>query len=767
MPGPPGPLEAGEGGERSSRDSMPSDSGRDSGAGAEGAPPTAELRTHASMAAGTLWLTQSPTLSFWKGEVGLPDWLRIETREGAVIEMRLEPRGTLRLGRLKTGMAEAPHLQSELFVSSQAAVLRHDGVRWWLRRRRECHERVPTVVGGRVLAPGEEAPLVHGTFVQVGKARGTFVDRRYVVPTMPAGAVDQHTGLLARVGFEQEIAGFVSLGKRGAIAVVSTSQQYLAVTRPGEHPPLVRAALALHLRWPRLAIMHEQALAALLVPEEAGGAAEVAALCRQLCEEAGLSAFATGYWELGAKLTDAAKELELATLAAQGALSAGQFGAPLALRGSALASRISTPDELRAALAADRRRPVVLFAIEESGALGHVGPHVLPALEQELSAVVAGRASPRATVARLAPGVIGACTAPGGEYEAFASEVQREWHFRPPVVDGKIELPRSLCWEIHGGDPFVRAAELSRECADPQGVLQALSGGLPYPVAGRVALAVAASSAVERVKLLFDVLEGSWRLVAAVLAAAYFTAPFDPSRRPAGWAELASFTRGLSTRHAYPLGKWRELARLVARALSEHDDTMGQMARELLRVKHEGNETLEALANQLHPMRNQFAHNVYPEARARQDLPAFEQITREFLRALRPLCAWTLVTIEKTEPDLYGDTQMVEYIDHTGPSGGGTRRRVGLKSPVRLANVVYLVRWRDGLVVPLEPFLRRRPHGNAFDLFWIQHLPRPGQCAFTTVVDGDEQVMEVEERRLPPRLRELLSAAQPGPAQGA
>jgi hypothetical protein len=707
------------------------------------------------MAGGTLWLTQSPSLSLWRGEVGLADWLRIETREGGVLEIRLEPRGTLRLGRLKTGMPQPPHLQSELFVSSQAAILRHDGVRWWLRRRAECHERVPTVVGARALGSEEEAPLVHGTFLQVGRARGIFVDRRYAVPTVPAGAVDPHTGLLARTGFEQDLACFLGMERQGSLLVLAAPAA--ASQAPvGGHPPWVLATMGVHGRWPRLPLMHEAGTSVLLLPDDQGSAAEVLAACRAIAQVHGVPALVAGHWPLGPRFTDAAKELDLALHAAQTGLAAGLLTGVLPLRAAAAAGRVATADDLRA-VALEKRRITVLFGLEETAELALVGPQVVPALEQELLGIVASRAPQRALVARLAPGVIGAALAPQDDLEAFPSEVQREWHSRPPIVDGKLEYPRSLCFEAHPGDPQPRALDLSRECAAPQGVLQALSGGLPLPIAGRVALAVSASSAVERVKLLFDVLEGAWRLVAVVLAAAYFSG--RPDEPLSGFDELVAFARGLSTRHAYPLGKWRELARLVARPLAEHDDTIGQMARELLRLRHEGNETLEALANQLHPMRNQFAHNVYPEARAQQDLPAFEQVTREFLRALRPLCVWTLVTVEKTEPDLYGDTQMVEYIDHTGPSASGTRRRVGLKSPMRLANVVYLARWREGLLIPLEPFLRRRPRGHAFDLFWSQHLPHPGTCRYSAVIDGDELSSEVEERRLPPRLRQLIAAA--------
>lgn len=706
--------------------------------------PDGALRTN-PLAGGTLWLTQTASLSLWRGEVGLSDWLRIEGRDGAILEMRLEPRGVLRLGRLKTGMPELPHLQSELFVSSQAALLRHDGVRWWLRRRIECHERVPTVVGARVLGPEEEAPLVHGTFLQVGRARGTFVDRRYTIPSVPQGAVDPDTGLLGRVGLEQEISGFLSLGRRGTLLVLAAPQQGAS---------WLQATLALHARWPRQAIFHGDGTTGLLLNEDLGPADELTEQARRLVAQAGVVDFAAGHWPIAQGSSP--RELELAIYAIQAALAAGSTSAPLSLRSSVATGRLATAEDLQQALAREHRRPVVLFAIEETGPLARVGPHVVPALERELCALVASTAPSKAVVARLAPGVVAACLPLHVEVEPFASELQRDWQGRAPVVDGQIELPRSLCWETASGDPGARALDLARECSDPQGALQALSAALPYPVAGRVALAAAASSAVERVKLLFDVLEGAWRLVASLLAAAYFS-PRPGSTAASLPEDLIAFARGSATRHAYPLGKWRELARLVARELAAHDDVLGQLARELLRLR-QGNETLEALANQLHPLRNQFAHNVYPEARAQRDLPSFEQATREFLRALRPLSAWTLVTVEKAEPDLYADTQMVEYIDHTGPSEGGTRRRVGFKSPARLAHVVYLTRWRDGLVVPLEPFLRRRPRGNAFDLFWAQHLPRPGVTQFASVISGDEAPGDIDERRLPPRLRDLFTS---------
>ena len=64
-----------------------------SDSGAE--PPGAELRTY-TVGGATLWLSASPAFSLWRGEVNAPDRLRVETRDGGLFELRLEPVGVLR-----------------------------------------------------------------------------------------------------------------------------------------------------------------------------------------------------------------------------------------------------------------------------------------------------------------------------------------------------------------------------------------------------------------------------------------------------------------------------------------------------------------------------------------------------------------------------------------------------------------------------------------------------------------------------------------------
>ena len=724
--------------------------------------PAAAEPKNQTAAGATMWLSQTPSFAIWRGEVQAPDRLRIEGRDGALHELRLEPVGPLKLGRTDRVGDEKNELVYPDVASRLAATLRHDGVRWWLKRRDECS--VPVQIGARALQRGEEAPFVHGTLVTVGGMRAVMVDRRYVTPAVPAGAVDGVTGLLARAGVEQEVAAFLQGQRAGALVLVRGGH---GVGQKGgdEYAPLARASLAIHRAWPSLVAGVIDApggaggapagTVALLAP---GEPAEIAAIARRALElgrEAGLPTPACGFWPLIGDANEAGREIELALHAIQASAEATQ-GQVVSLRDTPQNVRFATQAEVLTA-SREAKRATLLFAIEEQNALALVGPQVISALEQELAAVVATHAGQGAAVATLAPGVVGACVSKKGDPAVMGNAVQCEWHSRPPVMDGKVELPRTLSWEIlHGSDAHPRAQESARACAEPPGGLAARAGGLPYPIAGRVHAAIAASSAIERVKMLFDVLEGTWRFIATVLASAYFAKRAAPGETPKGFEQMVEFQRRTGTREGLALGTWRELARIAAKGFEDSGDPIGAMAKDVLNVKLSHNQTFDTLSNLMHVERNSFAHGHYNEARAAADLPEFEQMTRTFLRALRPLCAWTLVTVEKTEPDLYGEVQTVEFIDHTGPYNSGTRRRIGLQSPVRLANVVYLARWREGLVLPLEPLVRRVATEDKFDIYWMDHLPRPGQCTMSSAVDGATIKVACDARRLPPLMRTLV-----------
>jgi tRNA A-37 threonylcarbamoyl transferase component Bud32 len=742
---------------------------------ADGGPLDATIAAHTKGAA-TMWLVDAPVFSIWRGEVDSPDRLRIEARDGSVRDLRLEPFGKLTLGRVKQVGDEVNDLVYPDVASRLAARLRHDGVRWWIERREECS--VPVQVGTRSLQRGEETPLVHGAFVTVGAMRATMVDRRYVSRTVSAGTVDQHSGLLARAGLEQEVAtalqhegpfGLLLVMLRSELTNTGATALGLPLGAPGDasprpatYPRSVHAAVAVHRAWPSAVVARDGDVVALIVRGDDATCAAEAARMLATARATGAEALACGFWTLQGEAANAGSEVELALGAIEAVAGPNpkSDAAVAALRDHRPQNHLQRPQTVLER-ARQPKNQLLLFGIEEQAALARIGPKVVGALEHELAAIISTQVGPAAMVTRLAPGIIGACLPRKLDAPGVGVAVQCEWHARPPITDGKVELPRTLSWEEAIGDRAEqRAQELSRECADAHGVLSALSGGLPYPIAGRVHAAIGASSAIERVKMLFDVLEGTWRFIAVVLAAAYFSRAGGEeggSAEDADQTQLRAFFERQKTRAGLPLGAWRELARLAAKGFSAQKDPIGVLARQLLDVKLTPNQTFDTLSNLLHSERNNFAHGHYNEARAAADLTEFEQMTRAFLRALRPLAAWTLVTVQRTEPDLYGESQTVEFIDHTGPYATGARRRIGFQSPMRLANVAYLARWRDGLVLPLEPWIRRIASEERFDLYWIDHLPRPGNCNYSGVVSGQGLQSPIDVRRLPPLLRGLLS----------
>lgn len=707
--------------------------------------------------AATMWLTEDAwALSIWRGEVDAPDRLRIDARDGSVHELRLERKEgaqrPIKLGRAPQVGSETNDLVYADVASRLATTFRYDGIRWWVTRREECS--VPVEVGAHVVGKNESAPLVHGAVLVVGGMRAIFADRRYVTFSVPAGAVDPATGLMGRAGLELEVG--ISLrrktDKKAALLVATPRAR--SITQPGDggYSPLAKLAIELHRQHPHAPIASFDSAVFMMVPSESEGEA----LASKLGGDAVI-----GFWPLrGAGAESSGRELELALSAILNRHSSPDSGSFARLR-EGEGVEIGTADQLLEA-ARSEKRVLILFGIEEQHALDGVGRHVLAGLEEELAAVVKSKGGPAVVVAPLARGVIGAAIPRKQEPTAFGYAIQIEWHARPPVVDGRAELPRALSWEICAdvnaplANPVARARELSRECADASGVLSSLGGGLPYPIAGRVAALSSARSGVERVKMLFDVLEGTWRFMAAVLSAAFLSSPGEG--HPQAMANLQDFLRRNATRDGYALGTWRELARHAALGLEGRSDPVATMARQVLGVKLTENQTFDTLSNLMQAERNSFAHGQYTEAKAEADLAEFEQMTRALLRALRPLSLWTLVTVEQTEPDMYGEQQTVEFIDHTGPSPTGVRRRIGLMSNLRLANVTYLARWREGQVLPLEPFLRRLPMGDRFDLYWMDHLPRAGQCVMSGVVFGNPTKSPVDVKRLPPLMRRLLGA---------
>ncbi|HZO15644.1 MAG TPA: serine/threonine-protein kinase, partial [Polyangiaceae bacterium] len=361
-----------------------------------GGPLDATLAAHTKGAA-TVWLSDAPVFSIWRGEVDSPDRLRIEARDGSVRDLRLEPVGTLRLGRVKQVGDEVNELVYPDVASRLAARLMHDGIRWWIERREECS--VPVQVGTRALARNEKAPLVHGVLLVVGAMRATVVDRRYVSRSVPAGTVDAASGLLARGGLEQEVA--TALQRKEPCALVLLHLEPHAGSE--QTPASVRAAVALHRTWPSAPVARDGDVLSLLLRGTADVCAAEVKRALELAQASGAQVLAAGYWMLEGEAATAGSEVELALDAigvAAGPAGRGR-GEVVDLKQLRAAVRLSAPGEVLAR-ACHPKHQLLLFGIEEQAALGRIGPKVIPALEQELAAIISTQVGPSALVTRLA-----------------------------------------------------------------------------------------------------------------------------------------------------------------------------------------------------------------------------------------------------------------------------------------------------------------------------------------------------------------------------
>ena len=54
---------------------------------------------------------------------------------------------------------------------------------------------------------------------------------------------------------------------------------------------------------------------------------------------------------------------------------------------------------------------------------------------------------------------------------------------------------------------------------------------------------------------------------------------------------------------------------------------------------------------------------------------------------------------------------------------------------------------------------RRLPVQDRFDLYWMDHLPRAGNCTMSAVIGGQTTKSACDARRLPPLMRRLLGVS--------
>jgi hypothetical protein len=140
-----------------------------------------------------------------------------------------------------------------------------------------------------------------------------------------------------------------------------------------------------------------------------------------------------------------------------------------------------------------------------------------------------------------------------------------------------------------------------------------------------------------------------------------------------------------------------------------------------------------------------------------REAPSIRPVLDALVTDLGALRGWALVAVDRSDvldPDR--DAETVSYIDYTGSFELGAPRRVTLLSGRRIGRFVYLARFAEGIVVPLEPFARRRlcPTCGVEELFWADELiTTPGHHAYRSVHRGHTLDDEVRPRDVPLALR--------------
>jgi hypothetical protein len=336
-----------------------------------------------------------------------------------------------------------------------------------------------------------------------------------------------------------------------------------------------------------------------------------------------------------------------------------------------------------------------------------------------------------------------ACAAPGA-VAAAARDVAAGWRALGPVRGENIEIERGICVEI------VRAPEspdLARRAAELASGPTLRIEALPAPLALRIRAALGATSLLEAATALVELVREIFRLAAvafmSMLARSASALP-PPSRagRDADWAWL---------------DPWRSRAAQAAAALMSTPGRAGALVAAWFDPQAEPRGALAAAARLATVLLRGLERRPMDMALLHREAPAIRPALDALLADLGALRGWALVAVDRADfldPDR--DAETVSYIDYTGSFELGTPRQVTLLSGRRIGRFVYLARFAEGIVVPLDPFVRRRlcPACGVEELFWAdEFVITPGRHGYRSVHRGHALEDEVRLRDIPPALR--------------
>ncbi len=603
-----------------------------------------------------------------------------------------------------------------------------------IQRLEECRAQV--MVNMHMLEPGEERAIYHGQFITIGQVvSGVFVDGRYTQPQVSPHAVDPMTGLLGREGIAWEIAIGLRLGEPPQLLLVKpkgdgTAQELAAC----------RAALALHTHVPSQPIARLDTCVIMVL----AGAEALEPLVAIAQKAAGVPVVA-GHYHIASVASDApAREAAACVEKARAALDRASVLSP---QGTILDLKRHTPllldvprFERDAAALLARGGEIVLLALAERDRLEQLGAGVCDALELEVLEMLGRSAGPQAMLTRPLPGIV-ACAAPGALEDA-ARDVAANWRALGPVRGENIEVERGICIEIVRAPD---APDLARRAVDLSSGPTLRIESLPAPLALRVRAALGATSSLEAATTFVELIRETFRFVAVALMSMLVRSSqaFPPS---------AAIDDG----HVW-LDPWRNRAMQAAAALANTPGRTGALVSAWFDPQGIPQGALAAATRLASLLQTGLERRPIDMALLHREGSAIRNVLDDFVAALGALRGWALVAVERSDAlDPYRDAETISYIDYTGSFELGTPRRVTLLSGRRVGPFVYLARFAEGIVVPLEPFARRRlcPACGIEELFWAErHITTPGRHAYRSVHRGHTLEDNVQPRDIPPPLR--------------
>jgi Domain of unknown function (DUF4145) len=695
------------------------------------APPVAADMTPATIATlavtmGTRWL-EGELVPIWRGsdadhagrlQIMLPDGDALRTAD-----LRVDATRPWLVGRERSRSDKTPNDlvipsrkvsrdQAVVTVTNRRCVLQNTG------SKANVAAGTSPDMQPRWLRPGKSCVLHHQMPLRFGNISGVYLDSR-LYESAPESAVDPMTGLLAREGLTYETA-LTLAGRRSKVA-------FFARYSTDDENSAVRAALLLHEREPRLPAARIRNVAVLICDSAEGMDARLEAL-----REANLPPSVAGSLPLQgeSKLADARIEAAVGALTRLAAAGGGR-GRAVDLHRYAIPVVSLGVFAQQAESAYLSGGGVVVFLLEEVDRLREFGLDAHSAVELEFREMLGAALGPADRIAQLDEGMVAVVTTSAAEQLGRDQVV--EWQKRPPLQAKNVELDRSARMLLIDREQIPALVDRG-SCF----VREAMSGidtcGLPTPIAYHAHLASRDPDPKTRLRAAVRALDQFWKLVAAVLLAAYrrehprerLTPPIQT-----GWAQpWASLANEAATSLADGKGRLAELAvatkSLVAGAAWTTAASAAAAAEATLATPGAPQDVIEETI-----------------ARVNDAL----QVT---LRTLAPLRGWALVAVRATEPlDPEGRWVRIDYTDYRGPHATGAAQHVRRLDLVVHA-FVYLAHWHEGLVV-LDPWIRRarNPRTGGDELFMIESWPSESGRHVYRSATGDECIeLEVTARHL-------------------